>query len=111
MTIPNHYQHAAGYADRIEVELRRIGAWQNQPPPPEAFESTVAFFGDTMSFHQWIQFVLLERIRSVVAEQGNFPRRSQVGVYATRELDCDPDGGPLTSLLNEFDDFIESMAR
>jgi hypothetical protein len=53
----------------------------------------------------------LERIRSTVAEQGAFPRRSKVGVYATRELDCDPDGGPLANLLNEFDDFIESMAR
>lgn len=111
MATINPYQQAASYADRIEAELRRIGTWQEQPPPPEAFESRVAFFGDTMAFHQWLQFVLLERIRSTVAEQGNFPQRSQVGVYATRELDGDPDGGALISLLNEFDDFIESLSQ
>jgi len=101
------YQTAAGYADRMEQELRAMGVWQAQPLPPEAFQSRRAFFGDTMSFYQWVQFVLLARIREIVAAGGSFPKQSQVGAYAVRELDGENEAAGLVSLLCEFDRFIE----
>ena len=73
------YQAASAYADQIEQELRKLNVWQAERPPESAFQSTRAFFGDTMSFYQWLQFVLIPRIRSVVAQRGAFPGRSQVG--------------------------------
>ena len=102
------YDGASEYADKIEQELRRIGVWQEVRPPEEAFQSTRPFFGDTMSFYQWVQFVLIPRVRSVVAERGHFPPKSHVGAYAVRELDTDPDGAELATLLCRFDKFIET---
>jgi uncharacterized protein YqcC (DUF446 family) len=102
------YDGASEYADKIEQELQRIGGWQSEPPPASAFQSTRPFFGDTMAFYQWLQFVLIPRIRSVVANRGTFPPTSQVGAYAVRELDTAPDSDDLVSLLRHFDKFIET---
>ena len=105
------YQGAASYAERIEQELRSIGAWQAEPPPPEAFQSRRAFFGDTMSFYQWLQFVLLPRVREIVSSRGTFPRESSVGAYAIREMDGVDEASGLVGILCEFDQFIEELPR
>ena len=102
------YDGASEYADKIEQELRRLNAWQPEPPPEAAFASTRAFYGDTMSFYQWLQFVLLPRIRSVVAKRGHFPPKSQIGAYAVRELDGQDEAADLIELLSRFDQFIET---
>ncbi len=60
------YDGASEYADKIEQELRRLNVWQAEPLPETAYQSTRAFFGDTMSFYQWLQFVLIPRVRNVV---------------------------------------------
>lgn len=90
----------------IEAELRRLGMWSAEPPAPSAFESQVAFFGDTMAFEQWLQFVLLPRVQAVLGGDGTFPTRSMVGAYAVRELDGHPDAGHLVDLLVAFDGLI-----
>lgn len=100
---------AAGIAE-VEAELRRLGRWADEPPAPEAFESSVAFHGDTMAFEQWLQFVLVPRVRSVLGGEGSLPVRSAVGAYAVRALDGDPDAGELVALLARFDDAVEALA-
>jgi len=102
------YDGAGEYADKIEQELRRLEVWQAEPPPPEAFQSTRAFYGDTMSFYQWLQFVLIPRVRNVIATRGHFPPSSQVGAYAVRELDGCDEASELITLLSSFDRFIET---
>lgn len=96
--------------EQIEAELRRLGMWAPSPPPDEAFESTVAFHGDTMPFEQWLQFVLVPRVRSALAGEGSFPTRSMVGVRAVREYDGHPDADRLVTLLSDFDRLVESLA-
>ncbi|PYT03265.1 MAG: pseudouridine synthase [Acidobacteria bacterium] len=103
----DRYGEAARYADRIEQELRALNAWQTQAPPQEAFESHTAFFADTMSFYQWLQFVLTPKVRAIVEQRGSFPARSQVGAYAVRELDGLDKAGGLIEVLSDFDQFIE----
>jgi len=107
----DRYQAAAAFADRIEQELRAVNAWTSEPPPDSAFESETAFFADTMTFYQWLQFVLLQRVREIVAERGHFPRESSVGAYAVREFDGSDRDGALIQALSEFDDFIEHKGK
>jgi uncharacterized protein YqcC (DUF446 family) len=105
----DRYQTAATYADRIERELRGLNAWQSQPLPDAAYKSKVAFFADTMAFCQWLQFVLLVRVRGIIEARGGFPTQSSVGTYAVRELDGIDEAGGLIQALCEFDDFIEGL--
>ena len=107
----DRHQGAALYADRIQHELRNLNAWASEPPPDSAFESQAAFFADTMAFYQWLQFVLVPRIREISAGKGVFPRTSQVGAYAVRELDGAWEASELVSLLCRFDDFIEGRGH
>ena len=108
---PYVYKRAREHAERIEAELKALNVWQAEPPGPEAFESRKAFFADTMTFYQWLQWVLLKRIESIIAGRGEFPRSSSVGAYAVRELDGNWDAERLISRLCEFDGFIESVAE
>lgn len=101
------HERALAGAEAIEAELRRIGAWQEQPLPETAYGFRRAFAADTMAFEQWLQFVLLPRVHEVVAAGGAFPPRSQVAAYAVRELDGRPDCDRLLDLLHEFDDLFE----
>ena len=103
------YKRAAAYADSIEKELRTLQAWQSSPPPDAAFESKQAFLADTLTFYEWLQFVLLDRVREIVAQRGTFPQGSSVGAYAVRELDGFDEAGCLITTLCEFDSFIEGL--
>ena len=102
----NLYAAAGRKIDEIEQEMRRIGMWQEQPLAPEAYQFSRAFAGDTMAYNQWLQFVLVPRVRQVIEQRGNFPRASQVGAQAVREFDGMDDADRLTQLLSEFDDLF-----
>ena len=105
----DRYQGAAEYADRIERELRKLNAWQSEPLPDSAYASRAAFFADTMTLYQWLQFVLLRRVRDIIKERGAFPEKSSVGAHAVRELDGCDEAADLVRALCEFDRFIESQ--
>ena len=85
-----------------------MGAWRDDPPPASAFASEQAFLADTMTFFQWIQWVLLVRIRDIVEEKSEFPGRSQVGTYGVREFDGYDEASGLVELLCAFDSYIET---
>jgi uncharacterized protein YqcC (DUF446 family) len=97
---------AAVKLDQIEAEMRRIGMWSVKPPNPEQFQSRQAFFADTMSFEQWLQFVFLPHARDAATGKSPFPKSSSVGVRAVREFDGRDEAHNLGSLLSEFDDLI-----
>jgi uncharacterized protein YqcC (DUF446 family) len=100
------YDQAFSKAREIEAELKRLNRWTNEPLREERFENMGAFGADTMTFEQWLQFVLLVRIRSIVAMRGEFPEGSSVAPYAIRVFDGDNDAGHLHELLYDLDKLI-----
>ncbi len=97
------YTRAAQLADEVEAELKVIGCWLEDDLPETAYQFQQAFAMDTMTFSQWLQFVLIPRVRQIIAEQGEFPSHSMVGVQAMREFDGDARADHLVALLSEFD--------
>jgi uncharacterized protein YqcC (DUF446 family) len=89
--------------DAIEHEMRSRGVWQVEPLPQERYEFRLAFAMDTMAFIQWLQFVFIVRVRSLIEAGGPFPSSSQVGIQARREFDGQPEAATLVTLLSEFD--------
>jgi uncharacterized protein YqcC (DUF446 family) len=87
----------------IKQAMRANGMWQAQPLEPEQYEFRQAFGADTMTFSQWLQFVLVPRIELVLSSRGTFPLSSSVGTKAIREFDGDPRADALVTLLCEFD--------
>jgi uncharacterized protein YqcC (DUF446 family) len=97
--------------DAIEAEMKRLGWWQNEPLPEEAYNFRSAFAMDTMAFSQWLQYIFIPRVRGVIAERGDFPRQSQVGAQAVREFDGVWEASDLLRLLSEFDHYIENRGN
>ena len=101
------YARVAELTDRIEAEMKRIGFWCTVPPTPEQMSFKRAFAMDTMAYHQWVQFVLIPRVRDIVASRGAFPPASNVGIQAIREWDGDDRAAGLTTMLCDFDRVVE----
>jgi uncharacterized protein YqcC (DUF446 family) len=87
----------------IETEMKRIGYWSLEPLPEEAYDFRQAFAMDTMAFSQWLQFILIPNVRSIIDQKGDFPSESMVGVQSVREFNGDANASHLVSLLGEFD--------
>lgn len=103
---PSH-ETVQEWTDKIEAEMKRAGYWRDEPLPPEMYHFTQAFAMDTMSFSYWLQFIFIPRVRSIIAEKGQFPSRSMVGVQALREFDGDDAANELVTLLIGFDDLFD----
>jgi len=101
MSMPTE-QQVRRALEAIVEEMKAAGLWSEAPLPAEAYEFRAAFAADTMSFGQWLQFVLVPRVQELVARGGPFPSSSSIAVQAVREFD----GQGLTTLearLREFD--------
>lgn len=90
----------------IEAEMKRIGYWSLEPLPEEAYDFRQAFGMDTMAFSQWLQYILIPRVRTIIEQKGDFPSESMVGMQAVREFDGDATASGLVKLLSEFDDLF-----
>ncbi len=105
---PNSDQHSkvSAKAAEIETELKRINRWQTEPLPPEKYENMGSFGSNTMTYEQWLQFVLLSRIQDIVNDRGEFPSESNLATYAVRNFDGDDEVDRLKDLLYELDQII-----
>ena len=62
----------------IEAELRRLDHWDAEPPSPEALASTEPFCIDTLTFPQWLQFIFIPRMHTLVRGQQLPPGRCEI---------------------------------
>ena len=96
----------ASVADRIEHELRALGAWrpdEDDPGPPQA-----AFGGPYQSATEWIQFTLLPRVRAIADGDAEPPEHSDAGVMAIREFDGYGAADPLVDAVLELDRIVNN---
>ena len=93
----------------IEAEMRRIGVWEAQPPPPEALRSTQPFSIDTLTCVQWLQWVFVARMKEVLEQGLTLPGQSDILPYAEECLKS-VDASRLLSLIRRFDELIKAAA-
>ncbi len=104
----DRYRQAGQKADELEAELKRLHRWQAEALPPEKFVEMGAFGSKTMAFEQWLQFVLLPRLRQIIDDRDKFPAQSSLAPYAVRVFDGDPDADTLHELLYQLDHLINA---
>lgn len=76
-----HTEIAAALID-IEAQLRQLGQWAKLPPPAEALASTEPFSVDTLTFPQWLQFILLPTLYRMLEEGHPLPERCGIAPMA-----------------------------
>ena len=70
-----------------------------------------AFGANTMSFEQWLQFVLIPRISEIIGSKDAFPEESQLATYAIRYFDGDNDSDSLHEILYHLDQLINKKTE
>jgi hypothetical protein len=68
-----------------------------------------AFGSNTMTYEQWIQFVLIPRIHEIISAGERFPESSNLSTYAVRAFDGDTEVNQLSDLLYELDHLISQQ--
>ncbi|GGB38876.1 hypothetical protein GCM10011502_10190 [Oceanisphaera marina] len=63
----------------IERELKALSWWQSEPPSAAALASTEPFCLDTLTFSQWLQFVLLVRLQAML--EAGVPLPNNISIY------------------------------
>ncbi|MFI5377951.1 MAG: YqcC family protein [Tepidisphaerales bacterium] len=104
------YERAGRYMDQLEAAMRAGAMWPGDPPP-EPLEVKGAFGCENLAFTQWLAWVLLPRVREIVAEKGEFPDSSSVAAYAVREFDGVPEAGDVLKVLTAFDEMVDGLNR
>ncbi|TVZ39920.1 uncharacterized protein YqcC (DUF446 family) [Alteromonadaceae bacterium 2753L.S.0a.02] len=95
----------------VECELRNLGEWSHVPPSPAALASTQPFCIDTLTFSQWMQFVFVVRMRSLLESDTPLPRQCGIAPMAEeyfRGLGLDV--AELVRLLNTIDEKLSSAS-
>ena len=101
------YQQVQRLLIQLQEELRQLELWQQQSPPASALRSTQPFAVDTLDFHQWLQFVMIPRLQSIVVERGPLPARMAVSPMAVQVYKGQlKEHRELIMCLRELDTFV-----
>ena len=96
--------------DGLEAELRRMQLWEREPPSEELLTSPQPFCVDTLALSQWIQWLLIPRMRRILAGEGEIPTCSAIHPYAEDCFDHLADPSSLLLLIERFDELIRGEA-
>ena len=96
--------------DGLEAELRRMRLWEHEPPRKELLASPQPFCIDTLALSQWIQWLLIPRMRRIFAGDGELPKSSAIHPYAEDCFEHLDDPSALLLLIERFDELIRGEA-
>lgn len=65
----------------IEDEMKKIDLWQIEAPSEASFQSIQPFCIDTMQAHEWLQWVLIPRLTSVIDSGMPLPTTFAISPY------------------------------
>lgn len=91
----------------IERQLRQLGLWTQQAPSAEALASQQPFCVDSLAFEEWLQWIFLPRLKSMLEANAPLPTASGIAamaeqVFVGRALEVKG----LIAALEEFDRLI-----
>lgn len=96
----------------LEMELRAQDQWQRLAPPEQALASKLPFCYDTLEFNQWLQWVFLPRMLTLIESGSVLPTQSAIHEYAEEVYKhADYDSEDLLLIIKQFDDLIETRGR
>lgn len=102
MRIVNTLNPAAeAAAIRVEQTMRQLKVWGVPPPVLKPYRQPFAM--DAMPFENWIQLVLVPRLREVARGEQPMPPSSNLAGHAVREFDGWDAMQPLIDALREVD--------
>lgn len=95
---------------RLEIVMKRLEVWWDEPPAEEALQSTQPFCVDTLEFTQWLQFIFLPRMWVLVEAGRPLPQVSGMAPMAEEHFRSLPESGrELIDELARMDDLLSGQ--
>ncbi len=66
----------------LQQELTQLGLWSNVSPSSQALSSVEPFCIDTLEFHEWLQFVLIPRMDTIIKLKQGLPYAPKIAPAA-----------------------------
>ena len=89
--------------DQLELELKSNQLWQGQPPSQQAMMSLQPFAVDTLEGHEWLQWVFLPKMRTVLETGHVLPHGFSVSPYFEQFWANSPQCSPALAILVQLD--------
>lgn len=93
----------------IERELRVLDLWASSPPDAGALASQEPFCVDTLSFEQWLQWIFLPRMKTILEQGEALPTVS--GILAMAEMVYRGKPQRMAGLLRALEAFDALISR
>lgn len=97
----------------IEHDLQALNEWDSKPPSAEALASTQPFCVDTLSLPQWLQFIFLPRMSTLIDSGQPLPTKCGIAPIAEEYFrhyfrHNTKNGKTLIALLNQVDELLSN---
>ncbi|MCH1928856.1 YqcC family protein [Shewanella sp. A25] len=97
------YSQTQSKLAQIAALLNDAGMWSTTTPSDAAMASTAPFACDLMPLEQWLQFIFIPRMQSLIDAGQPLPSRIAIAPMAQHVWQDNPDLLPLICVLNELD--------
>lgn len=67
------HQQVADLLGELTAALKAANLWQESRPTEQALQSQQPFALDTLDFHQWLQFIFIEKMLIIANNQLTMP--------------------------------------
>ena len=107
MRAADKYEHLMNLLNELQTELKLAGLWSDTEPSKVALSSIQPFGLDTLTFYEWLQFVLVKKLRLICDRRESLPDSSDVTTMAEEVFKSDEITAPaVIRILITVDRFI-----
>ena len=107
MRAADKYEHLMNLLNELQTELKLAGLWSDTEPSKALLSSIQPFGLDTLTFYEWLQFVLVKKLRLICDRRESLPDSSDVTTMAEEVFKSDEITAPeVIRILIIIDRFI-----
>ena len=107
MRAEDKYEHLIILLNELQSELKLAGLWSDTEPSKAPLSSIQPFGLDTLTFYEWLQFVLVKKLRLICDRRESLPDSSDVTTMAEEVFKSDEITAPaVIRILITVDRFI-----
>lgn len=107
MRAADKYEHLMNLLNELQTELKLAGLWSDTEPSKAPLSSIQPFGLDTLTFYEWLQFVLVKKMRLICDRRESLPDSSDVTTMAEEVFKSDEITAPaVIRILITVDRFI-----
>lgn len=94
--------------NRLEATMRAAEEWEAVAPPEQLLASPEPFCYDTLTFLQWVQWIMIPRMRQILQNYEDLPESSAILPYAEEFVPEGQHSQELLRLISRFDELISA---